>query len=69
MAASGSQDAAEHEPSEIDTRSHFSFVEVSKDKKTVTYVGKGSHSDIGAVQANECCPSQRLLYYFEVELE
>ncbi|CAD7936674.1 unnamed protein product, partial [Amoebophrya sp. A25] len=66
--ASGCQDALEAEPSEIDTRSHFSFVEVSKDKRTVSYVGKGSHSDVGAVQANRPCPVHRLLYYFEVEI-
>ena len=53
MSASGCYDLlGEIEPSEINTKNHPRFVEVSKDKCTVTYVGKGNHSDFGSVQSN-----------------
>eukprot|EP00392_Amoebophrya_sp_AT5.2_P013237 g13353.t1 len=69
MACSGARDSVtELEPDEIDVGHHFTFVEVSQDKKTATYVGKGTHSDVGAVQTRSPCPRKRVLYYFEVEI-
>ncbi|CAD7950055.1 unnamed protein product [Amoebophrya sp. A120] len=68
MACSATFDAPEPEPSAVNTENHFSFVQVQNDRLTVEYIGKGSHSDVGSVQANRCCPTNRLLYYFEVEI-
>eukprot|EP00741_Cyanophora_paradoxa_P020800 tig00021312_g20079.t1 len=43
------------------------FLEVSKDKRTVKYTGKGNHAnDVGAIQANKPVPSRMLLYYYEI---
>ena len=55
-------------PSEINTKNHPRFVEVSKDKTTVTYVGKGNHTDFGSVQTTVPVPVRRMLYYFEVQV-
>ena len=42
---------------------------MSKDKLSVQYVGKGSHSnDVGAIQADRPVPSDVLVYYYEVHV-
>jgi len=60
--------AVEAEPTQINTQTKPHFVEVHKDKLTVSYVGKGNHTDFGAVQSNHPAPSRRVAYYFEVKV-
>lgn len=64
--ATGAVEREEDEPSEINTKNHPHFVDVHKDKLTVTYVGKGNHTDFGSVQSDVPAPTNRLIYYFEV---
>ena len=60
-------DPEEASPSELNTKNCGQFIEVSKDKLSVKYIGTGTHTnDVGAIQANRPAPTQRLLYYFEV---
>uniref|UniRef100_A0A0G4G877 B30.2/SPRY domain-containing protein n=1 Tax=Chromera velia CCMP2878 TaxID=1169474 RepID=A0A0G4G877_9ALVE len=56
------------EPSEINTRNHQHFAEVLKDKLTVVYTGKGNHTDFWCVQSDKPAPTERLVYYFEVDI-
>mmetsp|Transcript_18268 Transcript_18268/g.25585 ORF Transcript_18268/g.25585 Transcript_18268/m.25585 type:complete len:427 (-) Transcript_18268:292-1572(-) len=43
------------------------FLEVSKDKLSIKYIGKGSHAhDVGSIQANKPFPTNRMVGYYEV---
>ena len=54
-------------PSLTRASSRSALSQVSKDKLSVQYVGKGSHSnDVGAIQADSPVPSDVLVYYYEV---
>lgn len=66
--ATGAIERKEAEPSEINTKNHPHFVDVHKDKLTVTYVGKGNHTDFGSVQSDVPAPTNRLIYYFEITI-
>ena len=48
----GFMEEADSVPREINTKNHPHFVDVHKDKLTVTYVGKGNHTDFGSVQSD-----------------
>lgn len=57
-------------PSELNTKNCGKFLEVSKDKLSVKYIGKGDHdTDVGVIQGNFPVPNQRLLYYFEISVK
>jgi hypothetical protein len=56
-------------PTQLNTANYGNFLKVSKDKLSVTYTGKGAHSnDVGAIQADSPVPSDVLVYYFEVSV-
>mmetsp|Transcript_5724 Transcript_5724/g.14243 ORF Transcript_5724/g.14243 Transcript_5724/m.14243 type:complete len:478 (-) Transcript_5724:162-1595(-) len=60
----------EPSPSQLNTANYGNFLKVSKDKLSVQYVGKGSHSnDVGAIQADLPVPSDVLIYYYEVTVK
>lgn len=43
------------------------FLEVSKEKLTVKYIGKGSHNhDVGSIRANRPFPQNQMIGYFEI---
>lgn len=59
----------ELEPTELSTENRGNFLEISKDKLKVKYIGAASHTnDVGAVQGNRPVPRKRLVYYFEIYL-
>ncbi|QDZ21211.1 SPRY domain-containing protein [Chloropicon primus] len=61
--------AKEPSPSQLNTANYGNFLKVSKDKLSVQYIGKGSHSnDVGAIQADSPVPSDVLVYYYEVHV-
>eukprot|EP00959_Pyramimonas_sp_CCMP1952_P147842 3094026-Pyramimonas_sp.AAC.1 len=65
-----SEDEEEEGPSQFNTLNYGNFLEVSTDKLSVRYVGDGAHdNDVGAIQANRPVPSQKLVFYYEVEVQ
>ena len=66
--ATGAASFPELEPTGVNTRGLSSFLCLQKDRRTVLYTGRGSHSDYGCVQADAPCPTRRLCYYFELEI-
>ncbi|KAK9796681.1 hypothetical protein WJX73_008447 [Symbiochloris irregularis] len=57
---------AEAVSTEFNTSRFGTFLEVSKDKRSVRYTGNGAHdNDVGAIQGNLPVPSRCKLYYFE----
>eukprot|EP00252_Welwitschia_mirabilis_P004656 TRINITY_DN14955_c0_g1_i1.p1 TRINITY_DN14955_c0_g1~~TRINITY_DN14955_c0_g1_i1.p1 ORF type:complete len:458 (-),score=92.78 TRINITY_DN14955_c0_g1_i1:28-1401(-) len=67
----GKQDLKEEEdeevPTHLNTTSTSQFLNLSKDKLSVTYIGNALHgNDVGAIQANCPAPVKRLIYYFEI---
>lgn len=56
-------------PTELNTKNTGSFLEISRDKRTVRYTGQGSHdNDVGSVQANFGVPSNLSVYYYETKI-
>jgi len=59
-------DTMETLPSELDTASASRYIVASRDKLSVTYVGRGNHAhDVGAIRADRPCPTRCAVYYFE----
>jgi hypothetical protein len=57
----------EEGPTELNPINHPRFLEVAKDKLTIRYVGKGSHThDVGAIQSNRPVPRSVFAYYYEL---
>eukprot|EP00897_Mesotaenium_endlicherianum_P001531 jgi/Mesen1/1405/ME000130S00492 len=64
------EDGEEEGPMELNTMHCGHFLEVSKDKLSVKYIGNGTHgNDVGSIQANRRCPLDRMLYYFELSVK
>eukprot|EP00967_Tisochrysis_lutea_P149610 scaffold287950_cov33-Tisochrysis_lutea.AAC.2 len=59
--------AAEPLPSQLDTVSQSRYTLASQAKLDAVYAGKGNHShDVGTIRADQPCPTQCAVYYFEV---
>lgn len=59
------------EPSEVSAQRPPQFLEISKDRLSMRYVGNGTHgmrSNVGSIQANRPVPRDRTLYYFELKV-
>eukprot|EP00455_Lapot_gusevi_P054355 TRINITY_DN8697_c0_g1_i7.p1 TRINITY_DN8697_c0_g1~~TRINITY_DN8697_c0_g1_i7.p1 ORF type:complete len:456 (-),score=77.30 TRINITY_DN8697_c0_g1_i7:140-1438(-) len=56
-------------PNEIEIREHPHSVEISVDRLTAKYIGKGNHlQDVGSVRANRSVPPNVGIYYFEIQI-
>jgi len=65
-----SENEAEEEPTQLNTLNYGNFLVVSNDKLRVRYTGIGQHNhDVGAIQSDLPAPSNRSVYYYEVEVK
>jgi hypothetical protein len=56
-------------PSLFNTREKTHFLEISQDRRTIKYTGKGLHShDVGTARTEHPFPSNRLIVYYEVTI-
>jgi len=59
-----------HKTAHFNTKEKIHFLEISQDKKTIKYTGKGQNAyDVGSIRCNKPFPSDQLISYYEITID